>query len=71
MKVTAIQNKEPFDVYIGRQFGGFSASIWGNPYKIGRDGSGEEVLAKYEAHIRRTPDGAIANTEGEDVGLLV
>lgn len=56
MRVTAIQNREYFDVYIGRAFGGFPASIWGNPFKIGRDGSGTEVLAKYEAHIRNNPD---------------
>ena len=30
------------EVYIGRP------SIWGNPFIIGRDGSREEVIAKYE-----------------------
>ena len=33
---------EPFDIYIGR------GSIWGNPFKIGEDGSREEVIEKYE-----------------------
>lgn len=28
----------------------------GNPYVIGRDGTREEVLAKYEAYLRRRPD---------------
>jgi hypothetical protein len=37
-------------VYIGRP------SKWGNPFKIGRDGTREEVLAKYEAYIRARPD---------------
>ena len=29
------------DVYIGR------GTAWGNPYRIGRDGTREEVIAKY------------------------
>jgi len=33
--------KETFDVYIGRP------SNWGNPFVIGRDGTREEVIAKY------------------------
>lgn len=37
--------KEPYDVYIGRP------SIWGNPYVIGKDGSREEVIAKYEEYL--------------------
>ena len=28
----------------------------GNPFVIGRDGTREEVLAKYEAYLRRRPD---------------
>jgi hypothetical protein len=37
-------------VYIGRP------SIWGNPFVIGKDGTRDEVIAKFEAHIRRKPD---------------
>lgn len=37
--------KEPCTVYIGRP------SKWGNPYKIGRDGSREEVLEKYREYV--------------------
>ena len=37
--------KEPYDIYIGRP------SKWGNPYKIGRDGTREEVLEKYREYI--------------------
>lgn len=37
--------KEPYDVYIGRP------SKWGNPYCIGRDGTREEVLAKYKTAL--------------------
>lgn len=35
--------KEPYDVYIGR------GSPWGNPFKIGPDGTRDEVVAKYRA----------------------
>jgi hypothetical protein len=55
-------------VYIGRRGVVFvdgrryppEDSKWANPYKIGRDGSRDEVLAKYRNHIveriRREPD---------------
>ena len=33
------------DVYIGRP------SKWGNPFVIGRDGTREDVIAKYEAWL--------------------
>ena len=39
--------KEPYDVYIGRP------SPWGNPYRIGPDGTRDEVIKKYEEHVRR------------------
>ena len=42
--------KEPFDVYIGRP------SKWGNPFVIGKDGSREEVIKKYELYVLGTPD---------------
>lgn len=38
--------KEPYDVYIGRP------SKWGNPYVVGKGGTREEVLQKYEEHVR-------------------
>ena len=41
--------KEPFDVYIGRP------SKWGNPFRIGRDGSREEVIQKYRHWILANP----------------
>ena len=36
---------EAYDVYIGRP------GKWGNPYKIGKDGSREEVIVKYEDYL--------------------
>lgn len=37
------------DVYIGRP------SIWGNPFEIGKDGTREEVIAKYRAWVVTQP----------------
>ncbi len=31
-------------------------SRWGNPFKVGVDGSAEECVAKYERHIATNPD---------------
>lgn len=36
-------------IYIGRP------SIWGNPFKIGRDGTREEVIEKYRRWIANQP----------------
>ena len=38
--------KAPYDIYIGRP------SEWGNPFVIGKDGSREEVIFKYEKWLR-------------------
>jgi hypothetical protein len=42
--------KESYDIYIGR------GSIWGNPFIIGKDGTREEVIQKYESYIKSRPD---------------
>lgn len=42
--------KEKFDIYIGRP------SIYGNPFEIGKDGTREEVIDKYEEWIKTQPD---------------
>lgn len=34
-------------VYVGRAMRNLPASKWGNPFKIGIDGTREEVIAKY------------------------
>ena len=43
--MTTIHNKykEPFDVYIG------CPTVFGNPFEIGKDGTREEVVAKYRS----------------------
>ena len=42
--------RETYDVYIGRP------SIWGNPFQIGRDGTREEVIAKYRRYLEERPE---------------
>jgi len=41
--------REVYDVYIGRP------SKWGNPFKIGVDGTREEVIEKYRNYIQNSP----------------
>jgi len=47
-----------YDVYIGRAVlrSGFKASIWGNPFKLGKDGTREEIMAKYRAWLPTQPE---------------
>lgn len=56
--VINIKSGQPYDVYIGRRNGRYKlpASIWGNPFKVGRDGTGEEVLEKYRNHVLNSPE---------------
>lgn len=42
--------QESYDVYIGRP------GPWGNPFVIGKDGTREEVIAKYRDWITTQPD---------------
>lgn len=42
--------KASYDVYIGR------GSKWGNPFRIGPDGSRDDVIHKYEAYLKNTPE---------------
>jgi len=47
MATTVVNKKyQEYDVYIGR------GSKWGNPFRIGPDGSREMVIKKYEEWIR-------------------
>ena len=47
MAVVNVRSEHTYDVYVGRGRG----SVWGNPYSIGKDGSREEVIMKYEKHL--------------------
>lgn len=46
------------ELYIGRRLtmGGWDlqGSVWGNPFKVGRDGNIGQVLAKYRRHAQKT-----------------
>jgi hypothetical protein len=66
----------PDSVYVGcevkdRRTGAvrFRESRWFNPFKIGRDGSREEVIAKYLARLLRQPDlmAALRELRGKDL----
>jgi hypothetical protein len=51
----------PNDVYIGRfhqspKYGTFKASKWRNPFKVGVDGTTEEVLVKYQRYLSERKD---------------
>ena len=51
-------------VYIGR------GSKWGNPFHIGRDGTREEVINKYQNLLRTRPDltaDAVSELKGKDL----
>lgn len=41
--------KSNYDIYIGR------GSKWGNPFVIGKDGTRDEVIAKYKEWIVNQP----------------
>jgi hypothetical protein len=56
--------RAPYDVYIGRP------SKWGNPFAIGRDGTRDEVIARYEAWILTKPGllAALPELAGKTLG---
>ena len=58
------RRKRKYDVYIGRP------GKWGNPFTIGRDGTREEVIAKYRAWIVTQPAllAALPELEGKILG---
>jgi predicted nucleic acid-binding Zn ribbon protein len=57
-RVVHVKSGEPYDLYIGRASPrhGLKRSIWHNPYKIGEDGTREEILAKYEHYLLESQD---------------
>src|SRR5260370_40207688 len=56
--------RDRYDIYIGRP------SKWGNPYVIGRDGTREQVIAKYRAWVLRRPEllAALPELRGKTLG---
>jgi hypothetical protein len=49
---------EPYDVYIGRAVGRrrLKASVYANPFRVDKDGSRQEVIAKYRRWLLSQPD---------------
>jgi hypothetical protein len=65
MKTKVVHCKrEKHDVYIGRP------SKWGNPFVIGKDGSREQVIAKYRKWLLAQPDliAALPELKGKTLG---
>ena len=65
--MTTVVNVKKYNgdyVYIGR------GSKWGNPYKIGKDGTRQEVIIKYEKYIRERPElvADLPGLEGQVLG---
>lgn len=46
--------RDLYDVYIGRSSD--PKHVWGNPFRIGPDGTRDEVIGKYRAWIVTQPD---------------
>jgi hypothetical protein len=61
----------PGAVYVGRaqRWVGLRRSKWANPFKIGRDGTREEVIAKYRAWLLGQPElmAALPELRGKDL----
>jgi hypothetical protein len=57
-RVVNVKSGEPYDVYIGRQNPRYKLkrSKWANPFKLGQDGTREEIMARYEAWIQTQPE---------------
>lgn len=56
--------RQAADVYVGRP------SKWGNPFVIGRDGTRQQVIDKFEAYLLTTPAlfGALGELRGKSLG---
>lgn len=63
-KVVNVHNRQDHTVYIGRP------SKWGNPFKIGRDGTREEVMTKYRNYLLNNYElmASILSLDGEILG---
>lgn len=53
--------RDPYDVYIGRP------GPWGNPWRVGRDGSREQVIERYRQMMLSDPS-AVARIRTELAG---
>jgi hypothetical protein len=56
-RVVSIESGEPYDVYVGRGKRGtkLEKSKWHNPYVVGKDGTRDECLEKFERYLKASP----------------
>jgi len=61
-RVVNVRSDEPYDVYIGRTHpgSGLEQSDWHNPFKIGVDGTREEVIEKFENYLTQDREDLMA-----------
>lgn len=67
MTITVVNKyASKYDIYIGR------GSKWGNPFSIGKDGTREEVINKYEQYLLNTPElmAALSELLGKSLGCF-
>jgi hypothetical protein len=57
-RVVNVKAGTPYTVYIGRANGRYRLrqSMWHNPFRIGQDGTRDEVLARYRAYLLSRPE---------------
>lgn len=55
MVTKVVHLRYPYDIYIGRETRDGRSGEWGNPFLIGRDGTREEVVAKFEDWFLNSP----------------
>jgi len=57
VRVVNVKAGDAYDVFIGRP------SKWGNPFRIGRDGNREAVIAKFRAFMESSPEAQLEARE--------
>lgn len=71
-QVVNVKTGAPYTVYIGRANGRYRLrqSKWHNPFRIGPDGTRDEVLARYRAYLLDRPDllAQIGELRGQTLG---
>lgn len=64
--------RDDYDVYVGRGLCPKTCvqSIWGNPFKIGVDGSRDDVIKQYEIYLLNNPEllDALPELRGKSLG---
>ena len=56
------QHSQKCTDYIGRAFGGWPCSVFHNPFHVGKDGTREDVIAKFAAYWYAPEQWALRHT---------